>query len=31
MLRVYSILIYTKDFRKDGETILLPVFMTMFL
>ncbi|MBO4600483.1 MAG: ATP-binding protein [Bacteroidales bacterium] len=24
-------LIYTKDFRKDGETTLLPVFMTMFL
>ena len=24
-------LIYTKDFRKDGQTTLLPVFMTMFL
>lgn len=24
-------LIYTKDYRKDGATILLPVFMTMFL
>ena len=24
-------LIYTKDFRKDGSTTLLPVFMTMFL
>ena len=24
-------LIYTKDFRKDGATTLLPVFMTMFL
>ena len=24
-------LIYTKDFKKDKETILLPVFMTMFL
>ena len=24
-------LIYTKDFRKDGPTTLLPVFMTMFL
>ncbi len=24
-------LIYTKDLRKDGETTLLPVFMTMFL
>lgn len=24
-------LIYTKDFRKDGATILLPAFMTMFL
>lgn len=24
-------LIYTKDLRKDQETILLPVFMTMFL
>ena len=24
-------LIYTKDYRKDGATTLLPVFMTMFL
>ncbi len=24
-------LVYTKDFRKDQETILLPVFMAMFL
>jgi predicted AAA+ superfamily ATPase len=24
-------LVYTKDYRKDGATILLPVFMTMFL
>lgn len=24
-------LVYTKDFKKDNETILLPVFMTMFL
>ena len=24
-------LIYTKDVRKDGKTILLPVFLTMFL
>ncbi len=24
-------LLYTKDLRKDGETMLLPVFMTMFL
>ncbi len=26
-----SYLIYTKDYRKDGATTLLPVFMTMFL
>ena len=24
-------LVYTKDLKKDNETILLPVFMTMFL
>ena len=24
-------LVYTKDYRKDGATILLPVFMTIFL
>ena len=24
-------LVYTKDYRKDGETTLLPVLMTMFL
>ena len=24
-------LVYTKDFRKDNETILLPIFLTMFL
>ena len=24
-------LIYTKDFKKDEETTLLPVFMTIFL
>ncbi|MBQ7211195.1 MAG: ATP-binding protein [Muribaculaceae bacterium] len=26
-----SYLVYTKDLRKDGETLLVPVFMTMFL
>ena len=24
-------LVYTKDFRKDGETILLPVYMVSFI
>lgn len=24
-------LVYTKDFRKDNETILLPIFLTLFL
>lgn len=24
-------LVYTKDFRKDGETILLPVYMVLFI
>ena len=24
-------LVYTKDYKKDGETTLFPVFMTMFL
>lgn len=27
----YRFLIYTKDLKKDHETILLPIFMTMFL
>ena len=24
-------LIYTKDFKRDGQTLLLPVYMTMFV
>ena len=26
-----SYLVYTKDLRKDGETLLVPVYMTPFL
>ena len=28
---LWRYLIYTKDLKKDGETLLIPVFMTMFL
>lgn len=28
---LWKYLIYTKDLKKDGETLLVPVFMTMFL
>lgn len=28
---LWNYLIYTKDLRKDGDVILLPVFLTMFL
>ena len=28
---LHSYLVYTKDLRKDGETLLVPAFLTMFL
>ena len=28
---LWRYLVYTKDLKKDGETLLVPVFMTMFL
>ncbi len=28
---LHSYLVYTKDIRKDGDTLLVPVFMSMFL